>query len=310
MKNLWLCIPFALLANCLFAQAVLTLETDTNQISIGEQLRVKIEIEAPENATISWPNFEKDIEENIEVVSEAPVDTIRTEAKTIFRKEVLLTSFDSGYYPVPPLTFLVNTDSLFSEAFLITVNTIAVDTNKAILDIKPPIAVDFSILEWMRNNIDILLYVAIPLLLLIAFLAYWFNRPKTTIVVPTMPPPPPAHTLALDKLKLLREAQIWQSGQYKEYHSQLTDIFREYLENRYQIPALEQTTEEIILGLRSISLQPGLRDEIRQILSLADLVKFAKETPLASENELAMEQIERFVRTTAVKSQAPQPNQP
>ncbi|MBK9798239.1 MAG: hypothetical protein IPP56_00410 [Bacteroidetes bacterium] len=92
---------------------------------------------------------------------------------------------------------------------------------------------------------------------------------------------------------------MWQEGKYKIYQIRLSDIVRSYIENRFQIAAMEQTTDETMRSMRRIHIEDGLRFKLRQLLSLSDMVKFAKEQPLPSENEQSMEDAILFVKTTA-----------
>ena len=48
------------------------------------------------------------------------------------------------------------------------------------------------------------------------------------------------------QLEKLKQAQLWQNGKIKAYYSDLSDILRLYIENRYNSPALEMTTDEIL----------------------------------------------------------------
>lgn len=57
------------------------------------------------------------------------------------------------------------------------------------------------------------------------------------------------HELALQKLVALQQQKLWQKGDVKPYQSELTFIIREYLENRFNIQALESTTDEIVQNL-------------------------------------------------------------
>ena len=84
----------------------------------------------------------------------------------------------------------------------------------------------------------------------------------------------------------------------KQYHSKLTDILREYLENRFKIQALEQTTEEILFGMRNVAVDEESKAKLKRILILADLVKFAKEHPLPNENELSLNNTYDFINGT------------
>ena len=73
------------------------------------------------------------------------------------------------------------------------------------------------------------------------------------------------------------------------YYSELSDVMREYLEKRFQVKAQEQTTDEILGSLANKELPQESRTLLRQILTLADLVKFAKHKPEAFENGQSME---------------------
>ena len=89
----------------------------------------------------------------------------------------------------------------------------------------------------------------------------------------------PAHLIALEKLNKLKKEEIWKQGKVKEFQSQLTFILREYLENRYNIRALEQTTGEILQSLYNIDMDNKDINIIKNILQIADMVKFAKAKP-------------------------------
>ncbi len=115
---------------------------------------------------------------------------------------------------------------------------------------------------------------------------------------------PPAHIIALEKLSKLKAEKIWREGKVKEFQSQLTYILREYLENRYKIQALEQTTGEIVHSLQKIKLDNKDIDTIKNILQIADMVKFAKAKPEEDINERFLNETIDFVeRTKAVTVQ-------
>ena len=82
----------------------------------------------------------------------------------------------------------------------------------------------------------------------------------------------------------------------KDYHTELTDIVREYIENRYGIIAMELTSDEILRSYSGLNLGSASTDMLRQILNLADMVKFAKAKPLANEHSLSMTNSYAFVK--------------
>ena len=107
----------------------------------------------------------------------------------------------------------------------------------------------------------------------------------------------PAHKIALDKLHDLDEKKLWQSD-IKGYQSELTYIVREYLENRYNIPALESTSDEIVTDIKKKDISTTLINEMKNILQVADLVKFAKSKPSMNIHQEFMEKALSFVRET------------
>src|SRR5690606_8174161 len=101
-----------------------------------------------------------------------------------------------------------------------------------------------------------------------------WKLPET--IKPTAPPRPP-HELALEQLALLSAQKLWQNGKTKAYYSELTNILREYIEARFGVTAMEQTTEEIIMAMKRLpDFDTEKINAIRRVLFLADLVKFAK----------------------------------
>lgn len=108
----------------------------------------------------------------------------------------------------------------------------------------------------------------------------------------------PPGELARKKLEVLARKRLWQTGDVKPYYAELTFILREYLQKRYDIPALESTTEETLAYLQERDFPPDLRLPLTETLMQADLVKFAKSTPPESFHEQALQQAQRLVEST------------
>lgn len=111
----------------------------------------------------------------------------------------------------------------------------------------------------------------------------------------------PAEEVALEKLDAIREQKIWQTGQVKEYHTQLTDVVREYIDRRFEVSSVEQTSDETLRAMRPLlSNQKELYEQLRKMLTLADLVKFAKWTTTPDENEQSLRSAYAFVKETTL----------
>ena len=116
---------------------------------------------------------------------------------------------------------------------------------------------------------------------------------------------------ALQSLEALRNTHLWQSGKVKEYHTELTDIVRRFIEETTDIRATEMTSGEIVSSVQCLVLSSGTQNGgsplntahltlntelLRSIFTTADLVKFAKSEPMPHEHEASMSAAVEFIR--------------
>jgi len=296
-------IAFILIGSELGAQnAEAYSKLDTNAIMIGDQIGLELSIKLPSNFIIHWPIIGDTITENIEVISRTGIDTIFNDNQIILRQQLKITSFDSGYFELPPLSFVFGKkgDSLTfisnSQTLFLHVYTPEVDTSQAFKEIKGPYSEPYTFMEilpWVLGGLAIIL--------LIAFGIWYFIRIRKNKPVFASKPKPlkPAQEVALEKLETLRLEKLWQKGDLKKYHSLLTDIIREYLHRRFNFDAPEMTSEEIILELNNHKVNAEVLNKINAAFQLSDLVKFAKAQPTALENDLSLSHCVDFVNETA-----------
>ncbi|MDE5874225.1 MAG: DUF4381 domain-containing protein, partial [Muribaculaceae bacterium] len=124
----------------------------------------------------------------------------------------------------------------------------------------------------------------------------WRRYKKEGSILPKKPEPTPYET-AMRRLRELKAKNLWEQGMEKEYFTDLTEILRVYLDRRFGINAMEMTTREIMDHLYESDVKDK-RDYVRQILSVADFVKFAKVRPLPADNIAAYENAVKFVEET------------
>jgi hypothetical protein len=122
-------------------------------------------------------------------------------------------------------------------------------------------------------------------------------------------PPRPAHEIALEELDTLKRKDLVSRGDWKTYYSELSDIVRRYLENRFGLAAPDMTTEEFLVYVRDRSiLEASYKSLLREFLTASDLVKFAKYIPDAREGDQAMVTARQFVEQTGLgKTESHQP---
>lgn len=273
---------------------------DTNVILIGQQTKLHLVVTHPKNVPVQFP-FVPDTLSKVEFISKSKIDTVSFDSNNITRKQdVTLTAWDSGFFVITPFIFTYknagDTNHLTAETqpLLLTANVIPVDTTKAIRDITKPLAVGLSWQEMLPY------FIAVLAILLIIGIIYYIKKrkvPVAEIIVPKIPPKP-AHIIAIAELDALKEEKLWQQGYFKQYHTRITEIIRTYLGSRYNVDALEMTTDDILNHSQINHLNNANFEQVKYLLQLADLAKFAKAQPLANENEQALSAAYLFVDAT------------
>lgn len=286
-----------------------------SEMLIGQQAEVTLSLElsfSDQWPAVDFPYRQDELTTGLEILETTPVDTTQPDPDNPqlyqLTQRYTVTSFDSGLYDIGRLPIVVDGDSIFSNSLQLAVNTVQVDsTQTAIFDVKDIYEVE---LTW-KDYFD--LYGWIILLVLLAggliVLAIYFirrkNRQKKQIAEKPEPVIPP-HVTALEALRKLEEEKAWRSSQLKIYHTQLTDILREYIEERFRVPAHEQTTNEILQNLRFADMPEDASLRLRHVLKLADMVKFAKEQPEENDNKRSFDFAKEFVELT-IPAPKPEP---
>jgi hypothetical protein len=90
----------------------------------------------------------------------------------------------------------------------------------------------------------------------------------------------------------------------KAYYTELTDVLRTYMAERFGFNAMEMTSSEIIDHLLETNDKESI-NELKYLFETADLVKFAKHSPLMNENDMNLVNAVEFINHTKVE---PDPN--
>lgn len=276
---------------------------DTNAIMIGDQTELEIGLKIPKGSNFLWPQIGDTLTKNLEVIDKSKVDTSFTDSQMILNQKLTITSFDSGYFKVPSYNFRYGTDTslkftISSPPLYLQVYTPVVDTTQAIKPIVLPYSEPYTFMEVLPWALG-----AIAVIALIVVLIWYFARRKNNkpLFAPKPKPIRPADVVALEKLGELRLAKVWQQGKIKDYHSQLTDIMREYLSRRFSFNAIELTSDEIKDKLQLCLENKEAFAKINSVFELSDLVKFAKLQPTALEHDLSLSHCVDFVEETKIE---------
>lgn len=275
---------------------------DSARIYIGDQIKFTVTVDKPEGLKLALPAFRDTITNHIEILAGPFVDSSRQNGRMRIIQKYLVTSFDSGRYQVPPVfTEMKNESGLkrfysdYSLLEVIRVKIAPADTATKIFDIIKPYKAPVTLGDVMPWVLIAIVVAALVWLAYRYYKKYMASDHETEAIVI----PDPAHITAFGELEKLRDEKLWQNGEIKLYYTRLTEILRQYLENRFGVFSLELTTSETLDALYKTGFKKdGTYNQLKGVLTNADLVKFAKYTPEPAEHESVFNDSWNFVNAT------------
>lgn len=302
LLSVWLFLSFnsILSAQNITVNAVL----DSTVLFIGDQANYSFEITQQPGQHVVMPEYQMIIPGGLEIVERFSNDTIKSNDGYLqIKKNYLVTAFEDSLLFIPPQAFVVGNDTIWSNSVsLKVIQPFDIDPKSTeVADIKPVINVRFDWNTLFKIYLLVLLIIIIVLAVVILIRKYMLKKP----VIPqrqVIEPEIPAHQKALAALDRIKNEKIWQKGRIKEYYTQLTDVVRKYIAERFGINSMEMTSDEILDALEILRFEQKSAFEcLKQILRIADLVKFAKWESNPSEIELSLMNAYLFVNQTKIE---------
>ncbi len=295
MRKFTIIIGLLVISLVAMAQASVQARIDPIEMLIGEQATVTLTVQASENAKVEWPVLQprQQVVPGVEVIR-----TQRLSANTLL---ITLTSFDGKLYSLPAFKVKVDGKEVTSEELALKVVEVEVDTTQMDKFYGPKDVQDNPFL-WSEWSMPFWLSV---LLLMMTAVGYWLylrlrdNKPVIAhikIVKRLLP-----HQKAMKEIEQIKADKMVTAEDSKEYYTKLTDTLRKYIEERYGFSAMEMTSAEIIERLTSAGDQQSL-DELRQLFTTADLVKFAKYSTMINENDANLVSAIDFINQTKLEN--------
>lgn len=277
---------------------------EPDSIGIGDRFTYSIVVEKDLVQTVIFPNFAAASGQEFALIEDPAVDTLERDGRRLkIRKSYLLAAFQEGWHHIRPQVMYADKniiDTIYAPDTLeLMVNTFQIDsTSHGLFDIKPQKTLPFKLGEITGYIAWSIVGILLLLALLYAakrILAH-YGKSFGTMFKPA--PPLPPHEEAFAALERLRVLNLCADGKHKLYYSTLTDILRTYIVRRFDVGAMEMTSDEIIEAMRGVELQQKQSMDLAMILREADLVKFAKAMPESSEAEAAMRAAWEFIDAT------------
>lgn len=287
----------------LYAQSIIRVraEVDKSVITIGDRILYTLTVEHKKGIHIEQPGPGANLGQfEIKDYSISP----KVEQGDFVRQkfEYSISVFDTGRFVIPPFPVAFassdtskNYQIIQSEPIEITVNSVLTAEDSDIKDIKPPELIPFNYRKWILLGAGMLLLVIAAILGI-----YILRQRKKGLPIFRKEVIRPAHEIALEQLASLENSlkPRIETGEYKAFYSELSNILRKYLENRFFIQAMEETTVEIKESLEEIEVEIPLQESALAVLQFSDMVKFAKFKPSVEDTEKLISSARQFIEAT------------
>ena len=278
----------------------------TDTIQTGQTFDYNLDIRMPKGYIINWNEIKDTLSKSVEVIGRSDVkeQPIDNSSDILLSQLLTLTSFDTGYVEIPSIGIKyyksakdTSLYTSYTDYMYVYVEPTSIDTTMAYKPIKMPIKQNITFEETVPYFGGGIILAGLDLLIIYIIKR---SRKNKNNEEEEIKPQIPAIITAREKLAQLSEANLWQSGKYKDYYTDLTGIAREYLEGQFDIDAIEMTSDEILEEVRKIQFDNVIFSKLQNTLTTADLVKFAKATPSSTENENAFKDINSFIEESFV----------
>lgn len=278
---------------------------DSVAMLMGDQCNLSFEFEQHKNAQVVTPVFSDTIIKGLDIVK-YHIDTLVQENDLYkIRTNYLVTSYDTTLLYVPKQLFIIDGDSSYSNPVSLKVLGFPVDTTQAIVDIvtvvDPPI--DWNHIAW----ICLIILLSLAFIYAIYRLIKWYKlKQEPREEEPEIVDLRSASEIAFEHLNRIEEESIWKEGAVKQYYSEIIDVLKMYMQQRFEVSTLEKTSDEVLELLRkvdSLMKEPATIKSVASLFRTSDLVKFAKYIPDVTDHQNALLQARDFIKSTPIETQ-------
>jgi len=277
-------------------------EVDTAVVTVGDPITLRVSVEHAPASRVAWPDS---VDLSPFEVLGARTPEPRTQGD-LTRSSLTLTlaAYELGDLEIPPFRVAVigaqgDTTLLATNRFGIRVESVGLEEGEDIRGLKGPLGIPLSPTRIAAWVLGLLLAGALGAAVY-RRLARKGEGPRAP--VPAAPARPP-HEVALEALSRLEASPLLERGEVKEYHIQVSEILRRYVEGRFRVQALEMTTRDVLAGMEKVGVEAPIRERFRSFLDRCDMVKFAKQRPDAEASREVLALGRRLVEETILEDE-------
>jgi len=276
------------------------LRAEPTRVTVGDPVEVSVEISYPDGCEVGAPAPGREWGPLGVTAVRRGEPRRAADGRWTRTDRLQVAAFKPGPLEAPPLTLpFRSADGSVGEvstpALRLTVESVlAPDEKPEISDLKGPASLPAPRWPWIAGAAAAVVAGAA----LAWYLALRRRRRLAALLGAPAGPPLPAREWALRELDRLAAAGLLASGRWLDYHVILTEVVKEYLTRRFDIPTLERTTSEVLAAARGGRLGGGPVADLRSVLEPCDLVKFARYRPPRAEAEALLARARAFVEAT------------
>jgi len=246
---------------------------DKNSVTIGDKIRYTLVVKSSRGIEVKFPQFVDNL--GGFAVRDFGSSTRNWWFFKVYKKWYLLDTYTSGDYTIPAAVIKYRKKGTNSwhkvnvKKLKVKVKSVlkAANGTSDIRDIYPPV--------YLFDKTKIFIIAVLIVLLGVCASVWWVISVRKKPEKST--PKPKADEIAYKDLEELKSKDYISKGRFEAYFTELSDIVRHYLENRFNIRAPEMTTEEFLNTLRYDNiLSYEHKNFLKDFLSHCDLVKFAR----------------------------------
>lgn len=260
------------------------------QLLMGEQTKLVVQTKTPVDKPVAqWFNL-PDTFNHLEILHRSPIDSIIDGNTKIYNQTFIITGFDSGSWIIPPLIINSGNRSSSSAPLELTIIPAKLRGN-TYNDIRDIIDMPEQQMPWWY-------WVLGTLAIIIAgtLVWWWLKRKKLTpAVIPVHKSSLPLLEEALQRLRQLKVQSLPEKKEWKQYYSELTDVFKTFSVGKFHDGALQKTTDELLIEMNHHLSKEDL-SELAETLRIADAVKFAKYQPEITRSYVDIDIMERILK--------------
>ena len=281
---------------------IVSAEADSMMMWVGEQTGLHIEVTCDAGQRVEFPMYRDTIVTGLEIVPPVLIDTqyVNDGRRMTISRNYTVTCFDSALIYIPPVTVKVDGNEYQSDPIALAFMTYDIPESEETQIFGPKQNMKTPIKLYEVRGLIFFWGLAIICIALAIYLFMRYRDDKPIIKKIKIEPKIPAHVRAINGIEELRTSGGPHSEDSKAYYTRLTDILREYINDRFGFNATEMTSYEILERLEESRDKESL-SELRDLLSTSDMVKFAKFKPMLNENDRNLVSALEFVNDTKIE---------